>query len=84
MAAGAAVIGSASVLVGRSSLMRDQDRRQIDGSALRQRLAGVAASIACTEDQAAETMERMATVLPYDAARLRAGPDLCRLGVSGG
>jgi len=32
----------------------------------------VAASIACTEDQVAETMERMATVLPYDAARLLA------------
>jgi len=31
----------------------------------------VAASIACTEDQVAETMERMALVLPYDATRLR-------------
>jgi len=50
----------------------DEDRRQIDGWALRQRLADVAASIACTEDQVAETMERMATVLPYDAARLLA------------
>ena len=49
----------------------DEDRRQIDGWALRQRLADVAASIACTEDQVAETLERMALVLPYDAARLR-------------
>jgi len=44
---------------------------QIDGARLRQRLADVAASIASTEDQVAETMERMALVLPYDAARLR-------------
>jgi len=49
----------------------DLGRPQIDGAGLRQRLADVAASIACTEDQVAETMERMALVLPYDAARLR-------------
>jgi hypothetical protein len=50
----------------------DLDRPQIDGAELRQRLADVAASIACTEDRVAETMERMAPVLPFDAARLRA------------
>jgi hypothetical protein len=47
-------------------------RRQIDGAGLRQRLADVAASIACTEDQVAEIMERMASQLPDDAVRLRA------------
>jgi len=51
---------------------QDLNRPQIDGTGLRQRLADVAAAIACTEDQVAETMERMALVLPFDAARLRA------------
>jgi hypothetical protein len=45
---------------------------QIDGTELRQRLAAVAAAIACTEEQVAETMERMALVMPDSAARLRA------------
>jgi hypothetical protein len=45
---------------------------QIDGTELRQRLAAVAAAIACTEDQVAETMERMALVMPESAARLHA------------
>lgn|GEM_PF-5296495 len=49
----------------------DVGRLRADGVGLRQRLADVAASIACTEDQVAETLERMALVLPYDAARLR-------------
>lgn len=39
---------------------------------LRRRLVAVAASIACTEDQVAETLERMALIWPEDAARLRA------------
>jgi hypothetical protein len=45
---------------------------QLDGSELRQRLATVAVAIACTEDQVAETLERMALVLPDNARRLRA------------
>ena len=45
---------------------------QLDGAELRERLATVAVAIACTEDQVAETMERMALVLPESAARLRA------------
>ena len=49
----------------------DPDQLRIEGARLRRRLADVAASIACTEDQVAETMERMALVLPYDATRLR-------------
>jgi len=49
-----------------------QARPQIDGTELRQRLVAVAAAIACTEDQVAETMERMALVMPESAARLRA------------
>jgi len=32
----------------------------------------LAVAIACTEDQVAETMERMALVMPDSAARLRA------------
>lgn len=47
-------------------------RRQIDGAELRQRLADVAASIARTEDQVADTMERLALRLPDDAVTLRA------------
>jgi hypothetical protein len=47
-------------------------RLRIDGAELRQRLAAVAAAIACTEDQVAETMERMALVMPESAARLQA------------
>jgi len=45
---------------------------QPDGAELRQRLATVAVAIACTEDQVAETLERMALVLPENAKRLRA------------
>ena len=48
------------------------DRPRIDGARLRQCLAEVATAIACTEDQVAETLERMALVLPGEAARLRA------------
>jgi len=50
----------------------DLDQLQLNGAGLRQRLAEVAASLACTEDHVAETMERMALALPYDAVRLRA------------
>ena len=50
----------------------DQQRLGADGAFLRWRLAGVAASIACTEDQVAETLERVAQVLPGNAARLQA------------
>ena len=45
---------------------------QLDAVELRQRLATVAIAIACTEDQVAETLERMALVLPANAVRLRA------------
>lgn len=45
---------------------------RIDGAGLRQRLCAVAISIASTEDQVAETLERMALVLPHNAERLRA------------
>jgi hypothetical protein len=47
-------------------------RLRVDGVRLRQRFVAVAASIACTEDQVAETLERMALIFPEDAARLRA------------
>jgi hypothetical protein len=45
---------------------------RLDGAGLRRRLAAVAASIACTEDEVAETLERTALILPEDAARLLA------------
>lgn len=47
-------------------------RQQGDRAELRERLAAVAASIACTEERVAETMERMARVRPADAGRLQA------------
>ena len=46
--------------------------QRIDGAELRQRLATLAVAIACTEDQVAETLERMALVMPENAVRLRA------------
>lgn len=49
-----------------------QGRLAVDGVMLRRRLASVAASIAHTEDQVAETLERMALAMPEDAVRLRA------------
>ena len=49
-----------------------QGRLEIDGALLRRRLADVVASIACTEDQVAETLERMALAWPEDAIRLQA------------
>ena len=55
-----------------------QGRLGIDGVLLRRRLADVAASIACTEDQVAETLERMALALPEDAIRLRAQAERAR------
>ena len=55
-----------------------QGRLGPDGAALRQRLANVAASIACTEDQLAETLERMAVALPEAAMRLRAQAERAR------
>jgi hypothetical protein len=54
------------------SAVQHQDRLRIDGARLRQRLADVAVAIACTEDQVAETLDRMALVLPECAAGLRA------------
>jgi hypothetical protein len=51
---------------------RVQHHPRIDGAELRQRLAAVAIAIACTEDQVAETLERMALVLPENAGRLQA------------
>ena len=56
----------------------DHGRLGPDGAALRQRLANVAASIACTEDQLAETLERMAVALPEAAMRLRAQAERAR------
>jgi hypothetical protein len=38
----------------------------------------VAASIACTEDQVAETMERMALAMPEAATRLQAHAERAR------
>ena len=55
-----------------------QGRLGIDGALLRRRLANVAASIACTEDQVAETLERMALALPEDAVRLQANAERAR------
>ena len=54
------------------------ERLGVDGVMLRRRLANVAASIACTEDQVAETLERMALALPDDAIRLRAQAERAR------
>ena len=48
------------------------DRPRINGARLRQHLAEVATAVACTEDQVAETLERLALVLPGEAIRLRA------------
>lgn len=56
----------------------DQQRLGADGAFLRWRLAGVAASIACTEDQVAETMERMALAMPEAATRLQAHAERAR------
>ena len=56
----------------------DQQRLGADGAFLRRRLAGVAASIACTEDQVAETMERMALAMPEAATRLQAHAERAR------
>ena len=55
-----------------------QGRLGTDVAVLRQRLADVAASIACTEDQLAETLERMALALPEAATRLRAHAERAR------
>jgi len=55
-----------------------QGRLQIDGILLRRRLADVAASIASTEDQVAETLERMALAWPEDAIRLQAHAEQAR------
>ena len=49
-----------------------QGQLGLDGALLRRRLADVAAAIACTEEQVAETLERMALALPEDAIRLQA------------
>jgi hypothetical protein len=54
-----------------SSETDDQDFRLTEIN-LRQRIRDVAASIAATEDWVADTLERLATVRPHDAARLRA------------
>ena len=54
------------------SAEHSRGRLQIDGADLRQRLATVAVAIACTEDQVAETLERLALILPENAVRLRA------------
>lgn len=56
----------------------DQQRLGADGAFLRRRLAGVAASIACTEDQVAETMERVALAMPEAATRLQAHAERAR------
>lgn len=55
-----------------------QGRLEIDGALLRRRLADVAAAIARTEDQVAETFERMALALPEDARRLQANAEQAR------
>ena len=55
-----------------------QGRLEIDGALLRRRLADVAAAIARTEDQVAETLERMALALPEDARRLQANAEQAR------
>ena len=54
------------------------ERLGVDGAVLRRRLANVAASIACTEDQVAETLERMALAWPEDAMRLQAHAERAR------
>lgn len=47
-------------------------RPGVDPTALRGRLATVAAAIARTEERIADTLERIALTLPHDAAPLRA------------
>jgi len=54
------------------SAVHSRGHLQLDGTELRTRLATVAIAIACTEDQVAETLERMALVIPENAVRLRA------------
>ena len=54
-----------------SSGTDDQDFRLTEIS-LRQRMRDVAVSVAATEDWVADTLERMASDRPHDAARLRA------------
>jgi len=54
------------------SAEHNRGRPLIDGAELRRRLATVAGAIACTEDQVAETLERMALILPKNATRLLA------------
>jgi hypothetical protein len=54
------------------SAAHHHSRLRIDGAGLRQRLAEVAAAIATSEEQVAETLERLALVMPANAARLRA------------
>lgn len=55
-----------------------QGRLGIDGAVLRRRLADVAASIAYTEDQVADTLERLALVSPENATRLQADAERAR------
>jgi hypothetical protein len=55
-----------------------QGRLGIDGAVLRRRLASVAASIAHTEDQVAETLERLALASPENATRLQANAERAR------
>jgi hypothetical protein len=52
----------------------DQDlaRHRLTATSLRQRMGDTAASIAATEDWVADTLERLASARPHDAARLRA------------
>jgi hypothetical protein len=62
---------------------RDADQQRASGQEVRrpvlpEGLAGVAASIACTEGQVAETLERMALALPEDAMRLQANAERAR------
>ena len=55
-----------------------QGQPGIDGAMLRRRLADAAVSIARTEDQVAETLERMALAMPEDATRLQAHAERAR------
>jgi hypothetical protein len=57
-----------------SDWIDDQElaRPRLSATSLRQRMRDTATSIAATEDRVADTLERLASARPHDAARLRA------------
>jgi hypothetical protein len=56
----------------------DVSRPQLAAAALRRHIAVVAAAVASTEDEVANTLEQIAVTRPQDAGRLRARAELAR------